>query len=247
MQPLDAPEGRFGLGTGSAEESSVQEERLGHEQHQREHEPHCHHRGHPPIGDREKSIPQIESNEHVEASEPDDRRREARLSVETPLHDLEKGDPLPRGFEISYRRQQYRRHECHAPDPATASANPAFLYLDRVVGILPERHLNDGQPSLHAKLIAEASPQAGEHVVHIGAGTGYYTAIMAHLVGPSGKVTGIELDPGLAERARDNLSSYPDVDVVCGNGAVVPFETADVYADRPRSWFTETPNMPNPS
>ena len=23
----------------------------------------------------------------------------------------------PRGFEISYRRQQYRRHECHAPDP----------------------------------------------------------------------------------------------------------------------------------
>jgi protein-L-isoaspartate(D-aspartate) O-methyltransferase len=110
----------------------------------------------------------------------------------------------------------------------TASADPAFLYLDRVVGILPERHLNNGQPSLHAKLIAEASPQAGEHVVHVGAGTGYYTAIMAHLVGPSGKVTGIELDPGLAERARDNLSSYPDVDVVCGNGAVVPFETADV-------------------
>src|SRR6266446_9679553 len=73
------------------------------------------------------------------------------------------------------------------------------------------------------KLIAEASPQAGEHVVHIGAGTGYYTASMAHLVGPSGKATGIELDPGLAERARDNLSSYPDVDVVCGNGAVVPF------------------------
>ena len=129
----------------------------------------------------------------------------------------------------------------------TPSADPAFLYLDHVVGILPERHLNNGQPSLHAKLIAEASPQAGEHVVHIGAGTGCYTAIMAHLVGPSGKVTGIELDPGLAERARENLSSYPDVDVVCGNGAVVPFETADVYADRPRSWFTETPNMPNPS
>ena len=98
----------------------------------------------------------------------------------------------------------------------TPSADPAFLYLDRVVGILPERHLNNGQPSLHAKLIAEASPQAGEHVVHIGAGTGCYTAIMAHLVGPSGKVTGIELDPGLAERARDNLSSYPDVDVAAG-------------------------------
>jgi protein-L-isoaspartate(D-aspartate) O-methyltransferase len=110
----------------------------------------------------------------------------------------------------------------------TASADLAFLYLDHVVGILPERHLNNGQPSLHATLIVEASPQAGEHVVHIGAGTGYYTAIMAQLVGPSGKVTGIELDLGLAERARDNLSSYPDADVVSGNGAAVPFETADV-------------------
>ena len=129
----------------------------------------------------------------------------------------------------------------------TPSADPAYLYLDHVVGILPQRHLNNGQPSLHAKLIANAAPLPGEHVVHIGAGTGYYTAIMAHLVGPSGKVTGIELDPGLAERARDNLLSYPAVDIVCGNGAVVPFETADVYADRPRSWFTETPNMPNPS
>ena len=40
----------------------------------------------------------------------------------------------------------------------TASADPAFLYLDRVVGILPERHLNNGQPSLHAK---RASSRAG--------------------------------------------------------------------------------------
>jgi protein-L-isoaspartate(D-aspartate) O-methyltransferase len=110
----------------------------------------------------------------------------------------------------------------------TPSADPAFLYLDHVVGILPERHLNNGQPSLHAKLIAAAGPLPGEHVVHIGAGTGYYTAIMAHLVGPSGRVTGIELDPGLADRARDILLSCPNVEIVCGNGAVVPFETADV-------------------
>jgi protein-L-isoaspartate(D-aspartate) O-methyltransferase len=110
----------------------------------------------------------------------------------------------------------------------TPSADPAYLYLDHVVGILPERHLNNGQPSLHAKLLAHAGPQEGDHVVHVGAGTGYYTAIMAHLVGRSGKVTAIELDPGLADRARVNLSSYPNVSVICGNGAVVPFDAADV-------------------
>ena len=109
-----------------------------------------------------------------------------------------------------------------------AECRSGYLYLDHVVGILPERHLNNGQPSLHAKLLAHAGPQEGDHVVHVGAGTGYYTAIMAHLVGRSGKVTAIELDPGLADRARVNLSSYPNVTVICGNGAAVPFDAADV-------------------
>jgi protein-L-isoaspartate(D-aspartate) O-methyltransferase len=110
----------------------------------------------------------------------------------------------------------------------TPSADPAYLYLDHVIAILPRRHLNNGQPSLHAKLLAHAGLRAGEHVVHVGAGTGYYTAIMAHLVGNSGRVTGIELDPDLAMRAWENLASYPNVQVVCGNGAVTACDAADV-------------------
>jgi protein-L-isoaspartate(D-aspartate) O-methyltransferase len=110
----------------------------------------------------------------------------------------------------------------------TPSADPAFLYLDHVIAILPQLHLNNGQPSLHAKLLAHAGLRAGEHVVHVGTGTGYYTAIMAHLVGRSGMVTGIELDPDLAVRAWENLASYSNVQVVCGNGAVTPFDPADV-------------------
>jgi protein-L-isoaspartate(D-aspartate) O-methyltransferase len=125
----------------------------------------------------------------------------------------------------------------------TPSADPAYLYLDHVVAILPQRHLNNGQPSLHAKLLAHAGLRAGEHVVHVGAGTGYYTAIMAHLVGNSGRVTGIELDPDLALRAWENLACYPNVEVVCGNGAVTPFDSADVFyvnagATRPaKAWL----------
>jgi len=111
---------------------------------------------------------------------------------------------------------------------ATPSADPAYLYLDHVVGILPERHLNNGQPSLHAKLLASADLRAGDHVVHVGAGTGYYTAIMAHLAGRSGRVTAIELDPELAARARINLLPYPNVRVIYGNGATAPFDAADV-------------------
>jgi len=110
----------------------------------------------------------------------------------------------------------------------TPNADPVYLYTDDLVGILPERHLNNGQPSLHAHLIHQASPAAGEHVVHIGTGTGYYTAILAHLVGPSGRVTGIEYEPELAARAKTNFATYPNVDIVEGDGALISFDTADV-------------------
>src|SRR6516164_579929 len=125
----------------------------------------------------------------------------------------------------------------------TPSADPIFLYVDDVVQVIAERHLNNGQPSGHAKWITSASIKAGEHVVHIGTGTGYYTAIMACLVGPLGRVTGIELDASLAARAKENLSSYPNVLIVNGDGTSVPFDAADVIyinagVTRPVvSWF----------
>jgi protein-L-isoaspartate(D-aspartate) O-methyltransferase len=110
----------------------------------------------------------------------------------------------------------------------TPDADPVYLYTDDLVGILPERRINNGQPSLHANLVHQAAPAAGQHVVHIGTGTGYYTAILAHLVGPSGRVTGIEYDSELAARARANLASDPNVEIIEGDGGSVAFDEADV-------------------
>jgi protein-L-isoaspartate(D-aspartate) O-methyltransferase len=110
----------------------------------------------------------------------------------------------------------------------TPSDDPAYLYTDDLVGIAPERHINNGEPSLHAHLLWFAQLSEDEHVVHIGTGTGYYTAIMAQLVGPSGRVTGIELEPDLAARAQEYLAAYPNVQLVQGDGTTVPFELADV-------------------
>ena len=110
----------------------------------------------------------------------------------------------------------------------TPDADPVYLYTDNLVGILPERRINNGQPSLHAHLVHHASPAACEHVAHIGTGTGYYTAILAHLVGPSGRVTGIEYDSELAARAKANLAPHSNVEIVEGDGALVSFDQADV-------------------
>ena len=45
---------------------------------------------------------------------------------------------------------------------------------------------------------------------------------------PSGRVTGIELDTDLAARAKTNLSSFTNVNIVQGDGAAVSFDAADV-------------------
>ena len=111
---------------------------------------------------------------------------------------------------------------------ATPDADPIYLYTDDVIGILPKRNLNNGQPSLHAALIAAAAPQPGEHVLHIGVGVGYYTAILAELVGATGRVTAIEYDAELAARATANLAQTPHVRVVHGDGTRIAFEPADV-------------------
>jgi protein-L-isoaspartate(D-aspartate) O-methyltransferase len=111
---------------------------------------------------------------------------------------------------------------------ATPSADPVYLYTNDLVGIDPERHINNGQPSLHAHLLACAAPNKGDHVVHVGAGVGYYTAIMAEMVGLSGQVTAIEYEPDLAVRTERNLSVYANVSVIQGDGAAAPFDSADV-------------------
>src|SRR5215469_7604032 len=87
----------------------------------------------------------------------------------------------------------------------TPSRNPVYLYDDVVVSIIPERNLNNGQPSLHAVLITSAAPKIGEHAVHIGAGVGYYTAILHRLVGRRGRITAIEFDRDLAARLATNF------------------------------------------
>ena len=72
------------------------------------------------------------------------------------------------------------------------SDDPVYLYQDVLVGIICSKELNNGQPHFLAFLISLGRLREGDHVVHIGAGVGYYTAIMARLVGATGKMTAIE-------------------------------------------------------
>lgn len=109
--------------------------------------------------------------------------------------------------------------------------DPVVLYQDLVIALDPARGVNNGSPSLHARLLDALDPKPGEHVVHIGAGSGYFTAILAELVGAAGRVTAVEFDAALAERARASLMRYPQVRVVIGDGANWPGTGTDDIAD----------------
>lgn len=121
--------------------------------------------------------------------------------------------------------QMMRAPGLYSPTPG---ADPVYVYTDRVVGLIPERGINNGQPSLHAMLLGAAGIREGEHVVHVGAGTGYYSAIMAFLAGSTGTVTAVECNPHLAARARSCLAGISNARLIEGNGASVHFNTADV-------------------
>jgi protein-L-isoaspartate(D-aspartate) O-methyltransferase len=110
----------------------------------------------------------------------------------------------------------------------TPDADPRHLYENVLVALVPERRINNGEPAGHAIWLDAAHPAPGEHAVHVGAGTGYYTAILAELVGPAGRVTAIEYDPDLAGKAAVNLVRYPNVTVIHGDGAQPIFDPADV-------------------
>jgi protein-L-isoaspartate(D-aspartate) O-methyltransferase len=106
--------------------------------------------------------------------------------------------------------------------------DPAFLYQDFAIALQPEKHINNGQPSLHVRCLAALQIKPGEKVVHVGAGTGYYTALLATLVGPTGSVIAYELDQSLADRAAANLRNYPNVSVQNRSGVEAPLRECDV-------------------
>ena len=124
----------------------------------------------------------------------------------------------------------------------TDDVDPRHLYHDVLVALDAAQGVNNGQPSLWAFLFDRLGLVANEHVLHLGCGTGYYTAIMAELVGPQGSIAAIEIDAALAERARAALALWPQVAISNADGAGGSFEPKDVIVASagathpPRAW-----------
>ena len=88
-------------------------------------------------------------------------------------------------------------------------------YLDRPLPI-PHRQVTT-QPSLTAKMIEALELEGSGHVLEVGTGYGFQTALLAHLYG---FVWSVERWPDVADTARENLTRHgvANVEVVVGDG-----------------------------
>jgi protein-L-isoaspartate(D-aspartate) O-methyltransferase len=109
----------------------------------------------------------------------------------------------------------------------TEDADPARVYHNIGIAIDPSRQLFNGQPATLAPWIDALELARGSRVLHVGAGLGYYTAVMAHCAGPSGRVLALEADEALARQARANLAPIPWVEVRAVASAETRGETFD--------------------
>jgi protein-L-isoaspartate(D-aspartate) O-methyltransferase len=100
----------------------------------------------------------------------------------------------------------------------TRDSDPCHLYDNVLVALDEDRNINNGEPRLWAVLFDQLEIGPGASIAHVGSGTGYYSAILAELVGSSGKVTAIEVDPDFALQTWENLAPWPQAKTVAGNG-----------------------------
>ena len=96
----------------------------------------------------------------------------------------------------------------------------------------------NSQPSTVARMLELLDPQPGDRVLDVGSGSGWTTAILAHLVGVAGTVTGVERVPELVQFGRDRIEATgidaqiePATAGVLGLPESAPFDRILVSAD----------------
>ena len=88
------------------------------------------------------------------------------------------------------------------------------------------------QPLTVAFMLEHLSPEPGDKILDVGAGSGWQSAILAEVVGDKGRVISVERIPKLVEMAKENIAKYNFV----GKGIV-----KIIYGDGSEGYGPEAP------
>src|SRR5215216_3880514 len=102
-------------------------------------------------------------------------------------------------------------------DSALQAVDRSHFCLDDQGRQLPQT----SAPEVIVRMLQLLDVQLGDRVLEIGTGSGYSTALLAELTGPSGTIVSIDVDPEMAQRATRLLrdAGYDNVSVVTADGA----------------------------
>ena len=78
--------------------------------------------------------------------------------------------------------------------------------------------------------IRAADLKPGGVALDVACGTGKLTAAVAEAVGPTGRVVGVDLSPGMLEQARHAYGGVPGVEIMLGNALALPVADASFDA-----------------
>jgi protein-L-isoaspartate(D-aspartate) O-methyltransferase len=83
----------------------------------------------------------------------------------------------------------------------------SIVYEDRPLPLGQDQTIS--QPSTVAFMLELLQPQQGHRVLDVGSGSGWTTALLAHIVGERGSVLGLERVEELVLEGQANLAKYP--------------------------------------
>lgn len=107
------------------------------------------------------------------------------------------------------------------------------------------------QPLVVAFMLELLEPKKGDRILDVGAGSGWTTTLLSHIVGIEGKVVALEVIPELAEFGKRNVAKYSFIEkgiakYLCQDGSAgyaleAPYEGILVSAslptkDLPHAW-----------
>ena len=90
----------------------------------------------------------------------------------------------------------------------------------------------NSQPRTVEAMLRLLEVRPGDRVLDVGAGSGWSTALLAHLTGEQGSVIGVELVPELAEWGAENLAraaAHPHASIRVAAPGVLGWPTAAPY------------------
>jgi ubiquinone/menaquinone biosynthesis C-methylase UbiE len=136
-----------------------------------------------------------------------------------------------------------------APDPASPSAPPEARNEYKLEGSGPELYEKILVPPLFAPwaddLISRAQLRQGQRVLDVATGTGIVARKAAAVVGPSGKVTALDINPAMLALAKTtDAPAEPAIEWVEGDAHKLPFPDKSfdvVFCQQAMQFFSDRP------